>query len=218
MNNCDYKGFELVAISNGAKSLMSCAEACFANSNCNFFTYNSQTTICSLKNVNDVIVNQRVASQGSICGVIEKRIVIDNSPSLSLYGRQWQRSNDSSYAWAPTCGFRVATKYSDQATVDSTSATDCAQQCKTNFLERCTHFHFYDKTNCALLKVTGPIVVEDYYYATVCGFLTQQPFVNDADFNNVEFMPNYGQNVTATSTAATYTTTAASDDFYFIEW
>ena len=60
MNNCDYKGFELVAISKSAKSLMSCAGACFANKDCNFFSYSSQTTICSLKNVNDVILNQRV--------------------------------------------------------------------------------------------------------------------------------------------------------------
>ena len=55
---------------------------------------------------------------------------------------------------------------------------------------------------CAFKKVTGPLKVEDYsqnpiYVNLVCGFLTPETIVNNAEFKNVEFVPkfNYGQKV-----------------------
>ena len=216
---------------------MRCAEACFNNKDCNFFTFNAQSSICSLKNVSDIIstISKKVNSQGSICGLIEKRIPINNSStsSLSLYGRSWYKSIDGSYAFSFRCS--LSNYYTISADTGYQSATEelCAQQCKAR-LDVCTHFSFdLDRRGCQFYKATGPLIRvndESGYVNTGgwgCGILTQS--ILSTEFNNVEFMTNYSnsekQEFITTSTVATTTTTttapAASQDYFdidFIEW
>ena len=203
LHDCDYQGSDIDTINNGIKSLTGCAETCFDNNNCNFFTFGPKSLICSLKKVIDA--SQKVNSQGSICGLIEKRILIDNSsPSLTLYGHQWQRSNDSSYFWSPKCSFSGYDIGSQPAqTIDS-----CVSLCQS-LQEPCTHFVFDPQNQrCYFKKATGPLHVEDYSRDAIqidCGLLTQR-FTDD--YYNIEFIPKSNINCekqTTTTTAAAAT-------------
>lgn len=182
--DCDYLGNDLVIINNGnTNSSILCAEGCFNNNNCNFFTFSSKTTICSLKKLDDVSnISKKIIRQGSICGLIEKRI----KSSMLLHGRQWQMSADGSYAYSQTCSF---TNY-DIGYVTFIDTYDlCAQHCKAR-PEPCTHF-VLDSSFCYFKKITGSVNVEDYSYDPVryknllCGFLiSPQSIVNPvAEFN-----------------------------------
>ena len=187
--DCDYKGSDLVTINNGTKSLMRCAEACLNNTNCNLFTFNAKSSICTLKKVTDT--GKRVTSQGSICGLIEKRIPQFKQLAVGTLAeehRKWTVAQNGSYWWSQGCTiFGYDTQRIDRVnTID-----DCAQPCRAR-KEQCTHFVFDSNDGSCVLKM-----VNNYPYVTAqddqpsnifCGFT----FVDNdnVDFNNVELFNN----------------------------
>ena len=202
---------------------MRCAEACFDNNNCTFFTYSSKSSICSLKKVTDITFSQIAVStqqQGSLCGLIDKRLRSSaNSSSVSLFGLQWTTSPDGSYLLSPGCSFPVP----DNTIITTSTFDACAQECKGR-PQQCTYFVFAPGNSYCLMNKKSDPQFSGRAIGTTCGIVSQY---SSSLFNNVEFMTNYSnsekQEFITTSTAATTTTAAAaaSQDYFdidFIEW
>jgi len=214
INDCDYNGNDLVIITNGtkAKSLMRCAEACFANNNCNFFTFNSKSSICTLKTVTVMSFIQIVFNQpGSLCGLIDKRLLSSGHPSspvVSLFGRQWMVSHDSSYLFSPGCSFSG----SNTTVIKRPNVDACAQECKA-LSQQCLYFVFASSNHdCLLNNNKGNPQFVNIWGEFTCAVVNQYSL-----FNNVEFMP-----AKCDCTAVDNHQTAATDDvddfsFYDLE-
>ena len=194
---------------------MRCAEACFANNNCNFFTYNSKSSICTLKTVTVMSFIQIVFNQpGSLCGLIDKRLLSSGNPSpvVSLFGRQWMVNHDSSYLLSPGCSFSGSNTTS---VVKTPNIDACAQECKA-LSEQCLYFVFASSNHDCLLnnndnKGNNPQFV-DIWGELTCAVVNQYSL-----FNNVEFMP-----AKCDCTVDNHETATDDDDFSFydfeLEW
>lgn len=223
MYDCDYKGSDIYTISNGTNSLMRCAEACFNNNNCSLFTFNSKSIICSLKKVVDT--GKKIVSQGSICGLIEKRIPPFKQPkvgTISEEHRKWTVTQDGSYQWSQGCTFFGY----DTVRIDRVNNVDeCAQPCSAR-KEQCTHFVFNSNDKSCILKK-----VNNYPYITAqddqpsnifCGFTLASN--DNSDFNNVEsIMPlampkgDCTEKIVITSTSTETAATISSFEYDVIE-
>ena len=191
MFDCDYKGGDIATI-NGITSLMRCAETCFNNNNCNFFTFGALTSICSLKTVSDT--SQIKSNQGIICGMIEKRIpklrskrsvrYLSLSDVNSKYGRQFQTTGDSSYYLSTSCFVSGSVTQAFDDKDPSVSTIDgCVSKCKARpdicdlFVYEATTYingQFVSSFMCALYKDANGVSLSESSINNNCGVMSVQ--------------------------------------------
>ena len=168
INDCDYNGND-IETKYGINSFMRCAEICFNNTNCNYFTFDPQISICSLKHVFDS-THTEVSSKGSICGMFPSR----TSQSTLIAERQWKTSKDGSFKWASGCNFIF---FDVLLPVVLPNVTACGEYCQANI--RCNIFTFRlnDKT-CLPKKrnglITGETTMTDLNFS--CGFIPDRKY------------------------------------------
>ena len=170
INDCYYNGNDFET-KYGVKSFMRCAENCFNNTNCNYFTFGAQISLCSLKHFNDSSQAVGVSSKGSICGMIPDRII--TSKSTLAAGRQWRTSQDGSFKWASNCHYL---SFDIPTAIPVANVTVCGRYCQANV--NCNFFSFRMTDNYCLPKKTNGLYTSESTMTTgfSCGFITDRKY------------------------------------------
>jgi len=140
------------SIINEKSTLILCAEACFKNPKCSYFSFNHQTSMCYLKKAEKIKMSQESVSL--ICGRIASRIKT----------RNWFTA--AGYQWDSGCDFRG----NDFITKPMSTHTDCGEACKDN--QNCNYFTYNRlRSICLLKKWPGFFTESKNTDGAVCGFI-----------------------------------------------
>ena len=165
-DDCDIRGND-IETKMELNSYLQCAEACFKNRKCNYFSYSTKRLSCILKNAR--VASEAVTSIGIVCGMFPNRI------PKSTSNRQWQISKDKSFKWAKKCFYGAQDEDGEGNFSQKTVAniTDCALHCKSN--SNCNYFVMNNENNRCYLKESNKwILTEEKVSAYSCGFLTKR--------------------------------------------